>query len=52
MPRHDADVWLRHMLDAAREGVQMAQGKTRDALDADRPLIVQLEKILLPGPQS
>ena len=29
MPRHDADVRLRHMLDAAREAVQMAQGKTR-----------------------
>src|SRR5215475_10891592 len=37
MPRHDADVRLRHMLDAAREGVQMAQGKARAALDADRP---------------
>jgi hypothetical protein len=27
MPRHDADVRLHHMLDAACEGVQMAQGK-------------------------
>ena len=46
MPRHDADVWLRHMLDAAREGVQMAQGKTRDALDADRPLNLSLVRLL------
>src|SRR5262245_54144744 len=35
MPRHNADVRLRHMLDAAREGVQMAQGKTRADKEAD-----------------
>src|SRR5262245_53638735 len=29
MSRHDADVQLHHMLDAAREGAQMAQGKAR-----------------------
>jgi hypothetical protein len=46
MPRHDADVRLRHMLDAAREGVQMAQGKTRTALDADRPLNLSLVRLL------
>jgi hypothetical protein len=38
MPRHDADVRLRHMLDAARKGAQMAQGKMRADLDVDRPL--------------
>jgi uncharacterized protein with HEPN domain len=46
MPRHDADVRLRHKLDAAREGVQMAQGKTRAALDADRPLNLSLVRLL------
>ena len=46
MPRHDADVRLRHMLDAAREAVQMAQGKTRAALDADRPLNLSLVRLL------
>ena len=46
MPRHDADVRLRHMLDAAREGVQMAQGKTRADLDADRPLNFSLVRLL------
>lgn len=31
MPRHDADARLGHMLAAAREAAQMAQGKTRAA---------------------
>jgi hypothetical protein len=42
MPRHDADLRLRHMLDAAREAAQLAQGKTRADLDADRPLNLSL----------
>jgi hypothetical protein len=42
MLRHDADVRLRHMLDAAREAAQMVQGKTRADLDADRPLNLSL----------
>jgi uncharacterized protein with HEPN domain len=46
MPRRDADVRLRHMLDAAREGVQMAQGKTCADLDADRPLNLSLVRLL------
>jgi uncharacterized protein with HEPN domain len=46
MPRRDADVRLRHMLDAAREGVQMAQCKTRADLDADRPLNLSLVRLL------
>jgi hypothetical protein len=37
MPSHDTNVRLRHMLDAAREAAQMAQGKTRADLDTDRP---------------
>jgi uncharacterized protein with HEPN domain len=46
MPRHDADVRLRHMLDAAREAAQMAQGRTRADLDADRPLNLSLVRLL------
>jgi uncharacterized protein with HEPN domain len=46
MPRHDADVRLRHMLDAGREGVRMVQGKTRADLDADRPLNLSLARLL------
>ena len=42
MPRHDTDVRLRHMLDAAREAAQMAQGKVRADLDTDRPLNLSL----------
>jgi uncharacterized protein with HEPN domain len=46
MPRHDADLRLRHMLDAAREAAQLAQGKTRPDLDADRPLNLSLVRLL------
>ena len=46
MPSHDTNVRLRHMLDAAREAVQMAQGKTRADLDTDRPLNLSLVRLL------
>ena len=46
MPQHDPDVRLRHMLDAAREAAQMAQGKTRADLDTDRPLNLSLVRLL------
>ena len=46
MPRQDTNLRLRHMLDAAREAVQMAQGKTRVALDTDRPLNLSLVWLL------
>jgi len=46
MPRHDTDVRLRNMLDAAREAAQMAQGKTRADLDTDRPLNLSLVRLL------
>ena len=46
MPRHDTDVRLRHMLDAAREAAKMAQGKTRADLDTDRPLNLSLVRLL------
>lgn len=46
MPSQGTDVRLRHMLDAAREAVQMAQGKTRAELDIDRPLNLSLVRLL------
>ncbi len=46
MPSHDTDVRLRHMLDAAHEAAQMAQGKTRGDLDTDRPLNLSLVRLL------
>jgi hypothetical protein len=46
MPSHDTNVRLRHMLDAAREAAQMAQGKTRADLDTDLPLNLSLVRLL------
>ena len=46
MPSHDTNARLRHMLDAAREAVQMAQGKARADLDTDRPLNLSLVRLL------
>ncbi|MGD0017007.1 MAG: DUF86 domain-containing protein [Verrucomicrobiia bacterium] len=46
MPRHDPDVRLRHMLDAAREAKQLAAGRTRANLDEDRPLNLSLVRLL------
>ena len=46
MPSHDTNARLRHMLDAAREAAQMAQGKTRADLDTDRPLNLSLVRLL------
>ncbi len=42
----ETDVRLRHMLDAAREAAQMARGRTRADLDADRPLNLSLVRLL------
>jgi uncharacterized protein with HEPN domain len=42
----DTDVRLRHRLDAAREAVHRAQGKTRTGLDANRPLNLSLVRLL------
>lgn len=46
MPSHDTDVRLRHMAAAAREAVQMAQGKAHADLDTDRPLNLSLVRLL------
>jgi len=46
MSRHEADIRLRHMLDAAREAAQMAMGKTRADLDSERQLNLSLVRLL------
>jgi uncharacterized protein with HEPN domain len=44
--REDDQIRLRHMLDAAREAVHFAGGKTRDDLDKDRLLALGLMKCI------
>jgi uncharacterized protein with HEPN domain len=46
MTRRDPDVRLRHMLDAATEAMELARGKTRADLDADRLLNLGLVRLL------
>jgi uncharacterized protein with HEPN domain len=46
MRRHDPNVRLRHMLDAAREAAALARGRTRADLDADRLLNLALVRLL------
>ena len=42
--RKDDEVRLRHMLDAAREAVSFARGRTRGDLNNDRQLVLALVK--------
>ena len=42
--RRDDGVRLRHVLDAAREAVSFARGRTRDDLDKDRQLVLAVVK--------
>ena len=42
--RKDDDIRLRHMLDAAREAVAFARGRTRGDLDKNRQLVLALVK--------
>lgn len=42
--RRDDEIRLRHMLDAAREVLSFARGRTRDELDRDRQLVLALLK--------
>ena len=44
--REDDQIRLRHMLDAAREAVHFAEGKSRDDLDKDRLLALGLMKCI------
>jgi uncharacterized protein with HEPN domain len=45
MRKHDA-IRLRHMLEAAREAVSFAQGRSRDDLTRDRMLVLSLVKAI------
>jgi uncharacterized protein with HEPN domain len=42
--RKDDEIRLRHMLDAAREAISFAGGRTRADLDRDRMLVLSLVK--------
>ena len=42
--RRDDAIRLRHMLDAAREAIAFARGRTRGDLDTDRQLVLALVK--------
>lgn len=42
--RKDDTIRLRHMLDAAQEAIEFAQGHTRADLDGDRKLVLALVK--------
>ena len=46
MTRRDPAVALRQMRDFAAEAVEMASGKTRDALDSDRTLFLALTRLI------
>ena len=46
MSRRETTVSLRHMLDHAREAVNLAQGKARADLDKDRMLNLSLVRLL------
>jgi uncharacterized protein with HEPN domain len=46
MSRHDTTVRLRHMLDHAREVLEMARGRVRADLDSDRQLNLALVRLL------
>ena len=46
MSQRDPLVALRHMLDHAREAVELARGKTRADLDADRLLQLALTRLV------
>jgi len=46
MAKHDPLVRLKHMLDYAREAVEMAEGKRADDLDLDRKLALALTHLV------
>ena len=46
MTRHDDEIRLRHMLDAAREVVELAKGRTPDDLRGDRLRRLSVERLL------
>jgi len=46
MTRHDPRVSVRHMLDHAREAVEMVRGRSRADLDTDRQLNLALMRLM------
>jgi uncharacterized protein with HEPN domain len=46
MSRHDDGVRLRHMLDAARQAIAFAQGRSRADLDQDLQLALALTRLV------
>jgi len=46
MTRHDPMVRVRHMLDHAREAVEMVRGRSRADLDTDRQLNLALVRLM------
>lgn len=46
MPTTDDGVRLRHMLDAARQAVKFAEGRTRDELDTNAMLALSIVRLL------
>ncbi len=46
MTRHDPTVRVRHMRDHAREAIEMARGRSRADLDADRQLNLALVRLM------
>ncbi len=46
MPSDEDIVRLRHMLEAAREAVEFAEGKARADLDSDRKLALALRQLI------
>lgn len=46
MSKHDTEIALRQILSHAREAVEIAHGKTRSDLDADRLLNLALTRLL------
>jgi uncharacterized protein with HEPN domain len=46
MPRHDLSVRLRHMLDHAREAIEMCQNRTKEDLHQDRQFNLALVRLL------
>lgn len=46
MPHREDQIRMQHMLEAAREAVQFAEGKTRADLDADRKLVLAVVQLL------
>jgi len=46
MPKHDPQVFMRHMLDHAREGIELAAGHRREDLEENRMLRYALTHVI------